>query len=99
VKVSGNWQGVHINSPVSVLNVAPTAAVNCVVFSPLHECVSALKAEFYGGELWKAELKDVLIPMLENMKRSVLEDGDASFLGSVSVRMNKRGRPASNKET
>jgi hypothetical protein len=34
----------------------------------------SMKAKFYEGELWKDELKNVLLPMLENYEVVVVED-------------------------
>jgi NIPSNAP len=33
-----------------------------------------MKAKFYEGELWKSELENVLLPMLENYEVFVVED-------------------------
>jgi hypothetical protein len=33
-----------------------------------------MKAKFYEGELWKSELEDVLMPMLEKYEVVVVED-------------------------
>jgi hypothetical protein len=33
-----------------------------------------MKAKFYEGELWKRELKSVLMPMLENYEAVLVED-------------------------
>ena len=33
-----------------------------------------MKANFYGGELWKSELENVLMPMLEKYEVVVVED-------------------------
>jgi NIPSNAP protein len=35
-----------------------------------------MKAKFYEGELWKSELENVLLPMLENYDVVVVEDAD-----------------------
>jgi NIPSNAP len=35
-----------------------------------------MKAKFYEGELWKSELENVLMPMLENYIVVVVEDSD-----------------------
>jgi hypothetical protein len=35
-----------------------------------------MKAKFYEGELWKSELENVLLPMLENYEVVVVEDAD-----------------------
>jgi len=35
-----------------------------------------MKAKFYEGELWKGELENVLMPMLENYIVVVVEDSD-----------------------
>ncbi len=35
-----------------------------------------MKARFYEGELWKAELENVLMPMLEKYEAVVVEDAD-----------------------
>jgi hypothetical protein len=35
-----------------------------------------MKAKFYEGELWKKELENVLLPMLENYEVVVVEDAD-----------------------
>ncbi|MGC2322396.1 MAG: NIPSNAP family protein [Terriglobales bacterium] len=35
-----------------------------------------MKAKFYEGELWKAELENVLMPMLEKYEVVVVEDPD-----------------------
>jgi len=35
-----------------------------------------MKAKFYGGELWKGELENVLLPMLEKYEVVVVEDAD-----------------------
>jgi hypothetical protein len=35
-----------------------------------------MKAKFYEGELWKSELENVLLPMLENYEVIVVEDAD-----------------------
>lgn len=35
-----------------------------------------MKAKFYEGELWKNELENVLIPMLEKYEVLVVEDAD-----------------------
>jgi NIPSNAP len=35
-----------------------------------------MKARFYEGELWKSELENVLLPMLENYEVVVVEDAD-----------------------
>lgn len=42
------------------------------------DCVSreSLKAKFYESELWKKELEDVLMPMLENYTAVVVDDPD-----------------------
>jgi hypothetical protein len=34
----------------------------------------SMKAKFYEGELWKDELENVLLPMLENYEVVVVED-------------------------
>ena len=36
----------------------------------------AMKAKFYEGELWKRELENVLLPMLEEYDVVVVEDAD-----------------------
>lgn len=36
----------------------------------------AMKARFYEGELWKNELEDVMMPMLENYDMVVVDDPD-----------------------
>jgi hypothetical protein len=36
-----------------------------------------MKAKFYEGELWKSELENVLMPMLETYSVVVVDDGDA----------------------
>ncbi len=33
-----------------------------------------MKAQFYEGELWKSELENVLLPMLEKYEVAVVED-------------------------
>ena len=35
-----------------------------------------MKAKFYGGELWKCELENVLMPMLEKYEAVIVEDTD-----------------------
>jgi hypothetical protein len=35
-----------------------------------------MKAKFYEGELWKRELEDVLLPMLEKYEVVLVEDPD-----------------------
>jgi hypothetical protein len=35
-----------------------------------------MKAKFYEGELWKAELENVLMPMLEKYEGVVVDDPD-----------------------
>lgn len=35
-----------------------------------------MKAKFYEGELWKSELENVLMPMLETYEAVVVEDAD-----------------------
>ena len=35
-----------------------------------------MKAKFYEGELWKGELENVLLPMLEEYEAIVVEDAD-----------------------
>ena len=35
-----------------------------------------MKAKFYEGELWKRELEDVLMPMLDNYQVVLVEDPD-----------------------
>ena len=35
-----------------------------------------MKAKFYEGELWKGELENVLMPMLDKYKVLVVEDSD-----------------------
>jgi hypothetical protein len=35
-----------------------------------------MKAKFYEGELWKGELENVLMPMLEKYEVLVVEDSD-----------------------
>ena len=35
-----------------------------------------MKAKFYEGALWKKELENVLLPMLENYEVVVVEDAD-----------------------
>ena len=35
-----------------------------------------MKAKFYEGELWKSELENVLLPMLEKYEVVVVEDPD-----------------------
>jgi hypothetical protein len=35
-----------------------------------------MKAKFYEGELWKRELENVLLPMLEKYDVVVVEDAD-----------------------
>jgi NIPSNAP len=35
-----------------------------------------MKAKFYEGELWRSELENVLLPMLENDEVVVVEDAD-----------------------
>ena len=35
-----------------------------------------MKAQFYEGELWKSELENVLMPMLEKYEAVVVEDAD-----------------------
>ena len=35
-----------------------------------------MKAEFYEGELWKGDLENVLLPMLEKYEVVVVEDAD-----------------------
>ena len=35
-----------------------------------------MKAKFYEGKLWKDELENVLLPMLENYEAVVVEDAD-----------------------
>jgi hypothetical protein len=35
-----------------------------------------MKAKFYEGELWKSELENVLMPMLEKYEAVVVEDPD-----------------------
>ena len=35
-----------------------------------------MKAKFYEGELWKCELENVLMPMLENYEAVIVEDTD-----------------------
>ncbi len=35
-----------------------------------------MKAKFYEGELWKRELENLLMPMLEKYEAVVVEDGD-----------------------
>ncbi len=36
-----------------------------------------MKAKFYEGELWKRELENVLLPMLENYEAVVVEDPES----------------------
>jgi hypothetical protein len=36
-----------------------------------------MKAQFYEGELWKSDLENVLLPMLENYEVVVVEDADS----------------------
>lgn len=36
-----------------------------------------MKAKFYEGELWKRELENVLLPMLENYEALVVEDPES----------------------
>jgi hypothetical protein len=36
-----------------------------------------MKAKFYEGTLWKSELENVLMPMLEKYEIVVVEDPDA----------------------
>lgn len=36
-----------------------------------------MKAKFYEGELWKSELENILIPMLEKYEVVVVDDPDA----------------------
>jgi len=33
-----------------------------------------MKAKFYGGELWKRELENILMPMLEKYQVVLVED-------------------------
>lgn len=35
-----------------------------------------MKAKFYEGELWKRELENLLMPMLEKYETVVVDDGD-----------------------
>ncbi len=35
-----------------------------------------MKAKFYGGELWKRELENLLMPMLEKYEVAVVEDAE-----------------------
>jgi hypothetical protein len=35
-----------------------------------------MKAKFYEGELWKRELENILLPMLENYEVVVVEDSE-----------------------
>jgi hypothetical protein len=35
-----------------------------------------MKAKFYEGELWKSELENILMPMLEKCEVVVVEDSD-----------------------
>ena len=35
-----------------------------------------MKAKFYEGELWKSELENILLPMLEKYEAVVVEDPD-----------------------
>src|SRR5229473_2396424 len=35
-----------------------------------------MKAKFYEGELWKRELENILMPMLENYEAVLVEDAD-----------------------
>lgn len=44
-------------------------------FPDLLSC-EPMKAKFYEGELWKSELENVLLPMLENYEVVVVEDAD-----------------------
>ena len=36
----------------------------------------SMKAKFYEGELWKGELENVMLPMLEKYEVVVVEDAD-----------------------
>jgi hypothetical protein len=35
-----------------------------------------MKAKFYEGELWKGELENILLPMLDNYEVVLVEDTD-----------------------
>jgi hypothetical protein len=35
-----------------------------------------MKAKFYEGELWKRELENILMPMLENYEAVLVEDAE-----------------------
>jgi hypothetical protein len=41
---------------------------------PDRESREPMKAKFYEGELWKSELENVLLPMLEKYEVAVVED-------------------------
>jgi len=43
---------------------------------PNPESRESMKAKFYDGELWKTELEDILMPMLENYEVVLVEDPD-----------------------
>ena len=38
-----------------------------------------MKAKFYEGELWKGELENVLMPMLEKYESVLVEDKQGIF--------------------
>ena len=44
-------------------------------FPDLASC-EPMKAKFYEGELWKSELENVLMPMIEKYEVVVVEDAD-----------------------
>ncbi len=41
-----------------------------------------MKAKFYEGELWKGELENVMLPMLEKYDVVLVEDADDLVWGS-----------------
>jgi heme-degrading monooxygenase HmoA len=43
---------------------------------PDRESLGPMKAKFYEGELWKRELENILMPMLEKYEVVVVEDAD-----------------------
>jgi hypothetical protein len=40
------------------------------------DCREPMKAKFYEGQLWKRELENVLMPMLEKYEAVLVEDPD-----------------------
>ncbi|HTZ47814.1 MAG TPA: hypothetical protein VMH20_09500 [Verrucomicrobiae bacterium] len=44
---------------------------------PDRDSRESMKAKFYEGELWKRELENVLMPMLEKYEVVLVEDPDA----------------------